>query len=274
MTSVLNGTTVDLGPGVDGLNLANGDNVVTTAGVENINGFEGNNTVTFIGDGAVGQSISLNGSGTNVLNLAGSSGVFGMSILGANLTVFGQTTAAGGNEDVSLTNIQNGTTYDLGAGTNDSLHLFNDGTHINVVMVRNVENVVSVGDGSDQIHIAGNSDAATTVTSGARSDQIWASADVDHFRYAFTSDSSYDVPAGGQRDVVHDFNAAQDQFVFDHIVGATSLNWQLIDFGGASIVRVDLNGDADPTGDTGWDMAIQLENLTGTLTNSNFLLLT
>ena len=89
MTSVLNGTTVDLGPGVDGLNLANGDNVVTTAGVENINGFEGNNTVTFIGDGAVGQSISLNGSGTNVLNLAGSSGVFGMSILGANLTVFG-----------------------------------------------------------------------------------------------------------------------------------------------------------------------------------------
>ena len=117
MTSVLNGTTVDLGPGVDGLNLANGDNVVTTAGVENINGFEGNNTVTFIGDGAVGQSISLNGSGTNVLNLAGSSGVFGMSILGANLTVFGQTTAPGGNEDVSLTNVQNGTTYDLGAGT-------------------------------------------------------------------------------------------------------------------------------------------------------------
>ena len=241
LTSVLNGTTVDLGAGSDALFLHDANNVVTTIGVENITAAgAGNDTVTFVGDGTVGQSFNLGG-GTDVLNLAGPSGTFGFSLMGPT-TVVGQTT--GGDEDVSLVNVQSGSTFDLGAGTNDALHLFNDGVHVNVVTVKNVENVGSVGFDSDQIHIAGNSGGVTTVTGGGGSDMIWASADVDHFRYAFTSDSSYDVPGAGQRDIVHDFDTSQDQFVFDHIAGATSLTWELIDFAGASIVRVDLNGDA------------------------------
>lgn len=113
----------------------------------------------------------------------------------------------------------------------------------------------------------GNSGGPTTVTGGGGADLIWASADADRIRFTTTGDSPNDIPGGGQRDVVTGFDASQDSFVFDGISG-TALTWELTTFGGADIVRVDFNGDA--VGDMGWDMAIEVSGLTGTLTNSNF----
>jgi len=68
--------------------------------------------------------------------------------------------------------------------------------------------------------------------------------------------------------VVIGFDAAEDRFVFDGILAAAP-TWDLVeDFGGIDIVRVDLDGIH--VGDVGWEMAIQVNNLTGTLTNANF----
>ena len=94
---------------------------------------------------------------------------------------------------------------------------------------------------------------------------IWASADVDHFRFTSVGNSANSVTG---RDVVNDFDATEDVFVFDHIFGATSLNWIETNVGGSAtkVVLVDLNGDAS------YEMAIQLHNLTGILTSANFIL--
>jgi hypothetical protein len=101
------------------------------------------------------------------------------------------------------------------------------------------------------------------VTAGGGADMIWASNDEDHFRYTTTGDSPNDIPGGGQRDVVFGFDAAEDRFVFDGIAG-TSFAWQVTNFGGADIVQVDFDGDAN------WDMAIEVNGLVGTLTSANF----
>lgn len=266
-STVTNNMLVDMSFGFgDTLNLGNGDNVVSVRNVENVNAFGGANTVTFVHDDfTAGQSFNLgfSGDGEDALILAGSDSNFNISISG-DMTVLGATNS--GDEVVNLLNVQGGSTFDLGGG-NDTLQLFNDGQFVNVVSVRNVENVTAVGFDSDQIHILGNADAPTTVTAGGGADMVWASGDVDHFRYAMTGDSPYDIPAGGSRDVIFDFDASEDRFVFDGISG-TALTWELTNFGGADVVRVDFDGDA--VGDNGWDMAIQLNGLTGPLTNSNF----
>lgn len=51
-------------------------------------------------------------------------------------------------------------------------------------------------------------------------------------------------------------------------------NWQLTNWDGVEILRIDFDGDADPGSDShvGWDMAIQLEDLSGTLSSANFLI--
>jgi Ca2+-binding RTX toxin-like protein len=265
LQNAVSGLSVDLGGGFDTLNLANGNNMVATTNVEFINGGSGDDIVTYIQDGSVtNQKVDL-GLGTNVLNLAGADSNFVMSIAGSNLAVNGLTT--GGNEDIQLLNVQAGTTFNLGAGT-DSITLWNDFSSVNVLTVLDVEDVQGSGFQSDQIHIAGNAGGVTTVTAAGGADLMWASGDEDHFRYTSMSDSPYDIPFGGQRDVIYDFNAAQDQIVLDNIPG--TLNWEVTNFGGATILRMDFNGDA--VGDNNWDMAIQLENLQGTLTSANFLL--
>ncbi len=89
-------------------------------------------------------------------------------------------------------------------------------------------------------------------------------------------DSSNNFPSGGQRNIIHDFDAAEDKFVFDHIAGATSVGWVEINSGSTDIVLVDLNhdGSTDGMGNYfGYEMAIQLENHVGTLTTANFELL-
>jgi len=104
-----------------------------------------------------------------------------------------------------------------------------------------------------------------------------ANADADHFRFITTGDSSFDVPLAGQRDQIHDFDASEDAFVFDHIaeLDPANLNWTKINFGGTDIVLVDIDGGgADLGGGTyvGYEMAIEMQDQTGTLTNANFLL--
>jgi hypothetical protein len=197
-----------------------------------------------------------------VLNLAGADSTFVMSISGSNLTVFGQTD---NGEDIQLLNVQAGATFDLGSGNGDSITSWNDFESVNVLTVQNVEDVFGSGFQSDQIHIAGNAGGATTVTGAGGADLIWASANEDHFRYTSMSDSPYDLPDGGERDVIYDFNAGQDRIALDSTLGPYV--WEVTSFGGADILLLDFAS----TG-SGYDMAIQLENLTGTLTNANFLL--
>jgi len=201
-----------------------------------------------------------------VLNL-GTSGDYTIAVSGTSLTVNG----TAGDENVELINTQGGTLFDLGDGV-DSLTLWNDFVSANVVTVQNVEHVFGSGFQPDQITIAGNSAGVTTVTAGGGADIITASADVDHFRYTSIGDSPYDLPGAGQRDVIHNFNADQDKFDFASIA-APGFDFELLeDFGGAGIdiLRIDVNGDA--SGEVGWDMAIQLHNMTGTLDNTDFIL--
>jgi len=258
--------SVDLGNGGDTVNLSSSNDVVTVRNVETVTDTGGTDSVTFVHDDPfVNQSFNLGFGQNDTLTLAGSNSTFSLTI-GGDMTVLGATVS--GNEDVNLLNVQGGSTFDLGAGT-DALHLFNNGVNVNVVTVRNVETVDAVGFDDDQITIAGNTGGITTVTAGGGADFITASADSDHFRFRAIGDSPYDIPLGGQRDTVTGFDANEDAFVFDGADFTGPLSWQLTSFGGQDIVRIDVNGDA--VGETGWDMAIGVNGLTGTLTNANFL---
>jgi len=259
-STITNNMLVDLSFGTqDALNLTNGDDVVTVRNVETVFGFDGTDTVTFVHDDVLGgQHFDLGLGDNDVLNLAGSNPNYSLVIDG-DMTVVGRNV----NEFVGLTNVQDGSTFDLGGGT-DTLFLFNDGTG-NVVTVRNVETVDAVGFDSDQITIAGNTDI-TTVTAAGGADFITASADTDHFRFRMIGDSP-DI--AGDRDTVTGFDAAADVFVFDGDDFAGTLTWDLTNIDGQNIVRVDFNGDV--VGDVGWDVAIEVDGLVGTLTNDNFL---
>ena len=63
--------------------------------------------------------------------------------------------------------------------------------------------------------------------------------------------------------MVNGFDASDDQFVFQGFGGVIG-NWQLISDSGADVLQVDDNNDST------WDMSIQLNSLTGTLTGGNF----
>ena len=258
---------VDGGFGNDTLSLSGGNNVVSVTNVETVTAFGGANTVFFVhNDGSVGQSFNLGGTsdGLDRLYLQGSNSNYSLSSIVGDMTVIGDSLSD--NETVSVFNIVASATFDLGSG-NEPLTLNSNSTigpASNVVFVRDVETVTAVGDKSDFIHILGG---ATTVTAGGGPDMIWAGPDADHFRFMGTGDSP-DIPLSqGQKDVIDGFNAAEDRFVFDGIAG-TALTWELTTWSGADLVRVDFDGNA--VGDFGWDMAIQVNNLTGTLTNANF----
>jgi Ca2+-binding RTX toxin-like protein len=260
---VANNMSIDLGFGGDGLNLSTGSDTVTVTNVENVFNPGGTDTVTFLhNDSSAGQTFSLASGDTLILD--GSDSTYSLQLFGP-ITVVGASDS--GDETVNVSNNQAGTTFDLGAG-DDTLNL-NSFSFPNGVTVANVEHVNAIGSNGDTIVIAGNSGGVTTVTAGGGGDQITASADIDHFRYDVIGDSPYDLPGAGQRDIIDGFNADQDKFDFTSIP-ATSFNWELTNFAGNDIVRVDFNGDA--VGEVGWDMAIQVNNLTGTLGLDDFLL--
>jgi hypothetical protein len=213
---------------------------VTAISIETINGGAGNDTVTFVlNDGSVNQTIN-GGGGTNTLNLAGTSTSYSVT-----LTNFAQVNGHAGtvNDNLNVLNQVAGTTFDFGAGNADELHVAGS-TGINIFTVNGIENVFGALSTPDQIHIGGNSGSTTTVTAGGGPDQIWASPDADYFRFITTGDSSFDVPFAGQRDQIHDFNAGEDAFVFDHIAGLdqANFNWVEINFAGTDIVLVDIDG--------------------------------
>ena len=197
---------------------------------------------------------------------------------GGNLTVIGATDAV--NEHINLLNVQvNPTTFDLGAGSDDSLTLFGQSGLFNNVIVKNVETVTG-SSFADTITIA-NTSGTTTVTGGYDGDNITASAGVDHIRYVSVADSEFSV---GNRDIVTNFDANNDAFVFGPAVGlVTAINF--IDSNpftntGVSQARIDTSGpqpmlqiDVDGDGQmTVNDMIIELHNQTGVLHSSNFLL--
>jgi hypothetical protein len=274
-TFLASGTnSFDGGFGSDTLNLNNAvNNTVTAIAIETINGGAGNDTVTFVvNDGSVNQSIN-GGGGSNTLNLAGTSTSYSVT-----LNSFTQVNGHGGavNDSLNVLNQVAGTTFDFGAGTADQLSVAGS-TGVNVFTVNNIENVFGALSTGDQIHIGGNSGGTTTVTAGVGPDQIWASADADHFRFTMTGDSAFDVPFAGQRDQIHDFDAGEDAFVLDHVAGLdpANFNWTEVNFGGTNLVLVDIDGGgADLGGGTyvGYEMTIEMQNQTGTLTNANFLL--
>lgn len=151
---------------------------------------------------------------------------------------------------------------------------------VNVVTVFNTEHVFGALADDDQIHIGGNSEGMTTVTGGIGSDQIWASADVDHFRFESAGHSAfdlYDTPAGGSHDLITDFDDSEDQLVFDGVEFETAtFSWQQLDFGDVDYVIVDTDGNSgvDSNGNyVGYEMVIQLQDINGSLTASNFLVI-
>ena len=246
---------------------------MTAISIETINGGGGNDTVNFVlNDGTVNQTIN-GGGGTNTLNLDGSSTNYSVTLTG-----FAQVNGHAGttNDNLNVLNQVAGTTFDFGDGSADELHVAGS-TGVNVFTVNNIENVFGALSTGDQIHIGGNSGGTTTVTAGSGPDQIWASSDADHFRFITTGDSSFDLPSAGQRDQVFDFDASEDAFVFDNIAGLdqANFNWVEINFGGTDIVLVDIDGGGADLGGgnyVGYEMAIELQNHSGTLTNANFLI--
>jgi Ca2+-binding RTX toxin-like protein len=264
----------DGGFGSDTLNMNNAvNNTVTAISIETINGGAGNDTVTFVlNDASVNQTIN-GGGGADTLNLAGSSTSYSVTLTG-----FVQVNGHAGtiNDNLNVLNQVAGTAFDFGAGNADELHVAGS-TGINVFTVNNIENVFGALSTGDQIHIGGNSGGITTVTAGGGPDQIWASADADHFRFTATGDSSFDLASAGQRDQITGFDAGEDAFVFDHIAGLDPANfsWTEINFGGTHLVLVDIDGGGTNVGGNyvGYEMAIELQNHVETLTNGNFTLI-
>jgi hypothetical protein len=201
-----------------------------------------------------------------------------MSIAGGNLQVFGATSAV--NEHMNLLNVQNGTTFDFGAGSDDSLSLFGASGFFNNLTVKNIETVTGSSFG-DTIAIA-NTSGTTTVTGGWGTDVMTASGGDDHFRFTSFTDSM----TGIARDTINSFDAAHDQFVFEGMSGSIQSQIDYVGtngFSGAAgfaqarldvvnatdaVIQIDGNGDGIV------DMEIGLHNWTGAaLQNSNFLVL-
>ena len=235
---------------------------------------------SYLNPALTNQVINL-GFGTDTLTLAGTNGNFNISVSGGNLTVIGATAAV--DEHINLLNVQvNPSTFDLGAGTDDSLTLFGQAGFSNNVTVKNVETVTGTSF-SDTITIA-NTSGTTTVTAGFDGDNITASAGVDHIRYTSVGDSQSSL--GGAHDIVTNFDAANDAFVFGpgvglqnntiSFVGSNAFDGggvseaRLETSGGQTILQIDVDGDGAMTAN---DMVIELHNQTGgLLSNSNFLL--
>jgi Ca2+-binding RTX toxin-like protein len=185
---------------------------------------------------------------------------------------------SGGNDIVTLSNTANGLTVDLGGGT-DNLNLANG---LNSLSVANVENVFG-GSNNDTIVIGNTAGSTTTtVTGGLGADIMTASAAPDNFRFTSTADSQT-----GNGDQITSFDAANDKFVF-HLTGPNGFTGPINFVGsnafdgspgaphsearfdaGSGLLQIDVNGDG--VMDTN-DIEVHLTNLTGALTNSNFIL--
>ena len=218
-----------------------------------------------------GQLIDL-GAGTDDTVTLGPSGSYSLKLANVEHLV-----GSGGNDFVGLTNTASGLSVDLGGGTNDVLGLTNG---LNSLSVTNIEFVFG-GNSNDNIVIA-NTTGSTTVTGGLGVDTIGASAGQDNFRFVSAADSQT-----GNGDQIANFDAAIDRFVF-HLTGPNGFTGP-INFVGSDafdgtpgapqsearfdtasgLLQIDVNGDGFMDSS---DIEVHLSNLTGTLTNSNFIL--
>ncbi|OQW55470.1 MAG: hypothetical protein A4S14_12520 [Proteobacteria bacterium SG_bin9] len=275
LTSEANGLAINLGSGADTLLLNATTNTLSVVDVETIQSTDfgamiTHDTLTFQTN-VSGVSLNL-GKGNNVVNLSG--GTNSLSTLFSNMTV----NSAGSADTLSVGQQFGSVTYDLGGGS-DSLSF---GGPVGNATVINVENVNGSA-GGDFITIA-NTSGSTTITGGGGGDNLTAGAGQDNFRFTSTADSAF----GGMQDTVLNFDASTDSFVFAQIPGFTAaLDYvgtdaftgtagdphsqaRLETFGGQTTLQVDVDGDGLMGAG---DMAISLQNLQGTLSQSNFMLI-
>jgi Ca2+-binding RTX toxin-like protein len=275
LTSVVNGITIDLGLGNDVLTLANGTNTLAASGVETINGSDfgggSDDTLTLLNT-VSGLSVSLWG-GTNTLNLAAGANTL------ANLNDVHTVHGTGDSDTLTITGgvFSSGTTIDLGDGV-DSLTLTSQVFNLTVVDAETI-----TGSAMNDTIVIGNTTGATTITGGLGTDHLTLGGGDDSVRFTSVEDSSINIG----RDVVTNFDADHDKFVFDGIGGPNGLRGTfefldsgsftgggdnseaiLTNIGGVDILQIDVDGDGVMTAS---DMEIQLNNWSGTLSNATFL---
>jgi VCBS repeat-containing protein len=277
LTNDQNGLSVDLGAGNTNLQVAAGANTLAVTNVTNIgsgdyfNGSQSSDdTLTLLND-VTGITVNLQ-QGNNALNLAaGTNSVIAYNVQHINGTA--------SDDSLTMLNDAGGDTIDLGAG-NDTLNL---SVSTNGVTVANIEHVN--GSAANDIITIANTIGTTTVTGGAGSDFITLSAATDIVRYTAASDSS--VATG--EDTVTNFDTAHDSLLLDNVAGlAGQVHFMatgvldgspatphaeaiLTNFGGQQQLQIDVNGD----GVIGaGDITVILNNLTGTLSDANFSVIT
>ena len=275
LTSIVSGLTVNLGNGTNDILQFTGSASVSVTNVESVQSSDigsgpSNDSLTLL-NSVSGINVHL-GNGTNTLNLNASTN--SITTMFGNMTVNG--TASG--DDLTIGQQFDFATFNLGGG-NDTLTFTNQAINATVIDVENVYG----GAGSDVITIA-NTSGSTTVTGGLNSDFMTASAGQDNFRFTNAADSAFGAP----QDAIVNFDASADTFVFAQIPGFTgALDYvgtdaftgtagdphsqaRLDTTGGLTTLQVDVNGD----GLMGvGDMSINLQNLQGTLSQSNFMLI-
>lgn len=267
------GLAINLGGGNDSVWLANGSNSVSVTDVENVNGsdFTGgitpsNDTLELLNN-VSGVTVNL-GDGTNTLNLADGNNSFD-ALHGVNFV-----NGTSSSDTLTLNGYQG--SVDLGGGT-DTLNLNGGSFNLTVIDVETINGSAL----QDNLTIS-NTSGSTTVTAGAGYDGITAGAGQDNFRFTSVSDSL----VGGSADQITNFDASSDTFTFsgiaigdDHIeyvgtgafAGSGQASAHLLNNGpGANVLQIDIDGDGTMTSA---DMEIGLNNLNGTLSNSNFLLI-
>ena len=247
-------------PATNSVSVTNVESINTSDFVGNTAGIS-NDTLTLLND-VNGITVNLQ-LGTNTLNLAAGTNA---------LTEFNiqQINGTSSDDQLTLQNQTFGTTIDLGAG-NDSLQLADGG---NSVTVNNIENVIG-GNGNDGIVVAG-AVGTTTVTGGLGQDFITAGAGTTDIRFTTPADSAASAAATpsttstpptmpscstmspGLAGAIHfvGFNGTLD----GHGQSEAVLN--------GNTLQIDVNGD----GVIGaGDMEVQLNGLTGSLTDANFI---
>ncbi|CAN7756272.1 VCBS domain-containing protein [Bradyrhizobium sp. LjRoot220] len=272
LASIVSGIEIDLGGGADSVSLASGVNSLSIVGVEDlgVNDFlvPSDDTVSLL-NAVSGVTVNLGMGTANTLNLAAGNNSFD-NLWSVNLL-------NGSSSDDTLTLFGNpASTIDLGDG-NDTLNFTQTAFNVTVVDVENVNGSANF----DTMIIGGNSTGITTVTAGVGGDAITGSAGQENFRFTSVGDSTIN----GVRDTITDFDASNDTFTFegiayngDHIeyVGTSDFSGSgqaearyLTTTPGHDMLQIDLDGDGVMTAS---DMEIGVASYTGTLQNSNFLL--
>ncbi|MBR0717279.1 VCBS domain-containing protein [Bradyrhizobium liaoningense] len=281
------GHTIDLGSGIDTLTVVGQSGYgLSLANVENLVGDGGDNNVG-LSTLANGLSVDL-GSGANMLNLASGANTLGVSnVAFINGSDFGGVNPV--DDVLTLLNDQNGTSINLGDGTNNVLNL--EGTTNTFMNLWGVQTIN--GSGGDDTLTVNNTLSNTTIDLGGGTDSLVMNGifnsvtvnNVENVTGSIMNDSivianatgTTTVSGGGgmdmmtasagvdnfryasvsdsyvgMSDTIDGFNAAQDFFVFDNsMVGAGGFTGNSVNF-----------VDSDPFTSTGQSQA-RLDNSGG-----------